>query len=561
MNVRQLCQIIAVGFAVLVGGRVCFAAEAPPVELPPMIVEETAKAPQWLYVNAEGTEFLSRCSAATTRAYIESWRRGMRLIRTLVPEDFLARMDVPPVMVLYAQDLKQPVSAEIQRALRRTQMNAAGSFSREFPGGEGYGYAPNMRLDDRDMHASFVYIDEGRFDADNLIVAPDYLRFHLERRVPLLPAWLIAGIDRTYREADFVQKPITFRPLVWTTPWEVDEMREDRERPRALLPANELFAPDSLRGPGNRHPERVKVLESQATLFFRWAIASSGPTRDALWRFSARAATEPVTEIMFEECFGFGFSELRDRLSDYLPGVMQTAQRIDPGRAPAASRPRIAIRPATPNEIARLRGEWERLAIGYVQGRFPQLRDRYADQARRTLRRAYDQGDRDPRLLATMGLCEIAAGNEAAARGFLQAAIDANVVRPRAYYEMARLHFADLKQAHSLPGLFSRNDLTPVLDLLQRGVLQAPPLPEAYGLLAEVWVRCNQAPTAADWTLLETGARLYARRPVVSFRIALAYARHGRKTEAEALLAAGADYITDDITRRQVDELRTALAR
>jgi hypothetical protein len=80
------------------------AADAPPapagkVELPPMLVEESISSVPWLYVNAGGTEFLSRCSASTTRALAGAWLEKMQLVRVLVPPEFLVRMDVPTVFV------------------------------------------------------------------------------------------------------------------------------------------------------------------------------------------------------------------------------------------------------------------------------------------------------------------------------------------------------------------------------------------------------------------------------------------------------------------------------
>src|SRR5687767_13716321 len=83
-----------------------------PVELPPMLVEESISTAPWLYVSVEGNEFLSRCSASTTRNFVEGWLAKMQLVRVLVPEEFLGRMDVPAVFVLYSQDLQQTVSAE-----------------------------------------------------------------------------------------------------------------------------------------------------------------------------------------------------------------------------------------------------------------------------------------------------------------------------------------------------------------------------------------------------------------------------------------------------------------
>ncbi|MBI4622387.1 MAG: hypothetical protein HY736_04080 [Verrucomicrobia bacterium] len=529
------------------------AAAAAPVVLPPMMVEESISSVPWLHVHAGGTEFLSRCSAYTTRQFVEAWLTKVQLLRVLVPEEFQARMDVPAVCVLYGQDLKQTVSAEIQRELQAGEARNGDS-----PPGSRVNIAPNMRLSDRDMHATIVYIDEAMFDGSNLSITAGHVRYILKGRVPDLPAWLVEGIERTYRRADFVLDPITLDPLVWHSQGESDALASDPTRPRALLPANELFVTDALRAVENQHPRRLETRASEQELFFRWAFVTGGPTREALWKFAVRAAEGPVTEEIFEASFGFGFSELRDRLSDYLPTAVEETAWIDPGRLPPL--PRIEVERATPNQIARVRGEWERLAIGYVQRRLPQVREPYIAQARRTLRRAFDAGDRDPRLLATMGLCEIDAGNEGGAREFLEPAIAAGVVRPRAYHEVARLRFADLRRGVPETKLFSFTELAPIFYPLRRALTQAPPLAEVFVLLAEAWARCEMAPAAAEFAELETGARLFARRPTVGFPIALALARHEKKAEAVAVLDASAGYATDENTRAGVTRLRAELA-
>jgi hypothetical protein len=523
------------------------------VELPPMMVEESVSTVPWLYVNAGGAEFLSRCSASTTRQFVEAWLAKMQLVRVLVPEEFLARTDVPTVVVLYAQDLQQTVSAEIQRELQAGDQRPGVS-----PPESRVNIAPNMRLADRDMHASIVYLDEALFDGATLSIAPGHVRYLLQGRVPELPAWLLAGIERTWRDADFVLEPITLRPLVWHDHGESEALASDPTRPRALLPANELFASDLAQADENHHPKRAATRAAEQELFFRWAVVSGGPMRNALWKFAARAAEGPVTEEMFEESFGFDFSELRDRLSDYLPKAVGETARIDPGRLPPL--PSVEVERATPNQIARVRGEWERLAIGHVQRRLPRVREPYIAQARRTLRRAFDAGDRDPRLLATMGLCEIDAGNPGGAREFLEPAVARGVVRPRAYYELARLRFAELTRGTPETKIFSYTELAPILGPLQRALTQAPALPEIFSLLAEAWARCETSPNTAEFAELETGARLFPHRPAVALPVARALARHGKKSEAVAVLDASAAHAANADTRAAMTRLRAQLA-
>jgi len=525
------------------------------VSLPPMMVEESTSSVPWLYVRAGDTEFLSRCSSGTTRQLVEAWLTGMQLVRVLVPEEFLGRMDVPSVFVLYSQDGEQTVSAEIQRELQaRDERRRPGDFE----SGARVDIALSMRLTDRDMHASIAYIDEAQFGEAVLSVAPGHVRYLLEARVPKLPAWLMEGIERAYRGADVVQEPITLGPLTWGNRSESAALAADPARPRALLPAGELFAIDPVRTAEYRHPRRVETRAAQQELFFRWAMVTGGATRAAFWTFAARAAEEPVTEEMFEACFGFGFSDLRDRLSDYLPKTVEAMPRIRPGRLPPL--PDFEVERATQSQVARVRGEWERLAIGYVQRRLPEVREPYIAQARRTLRRAYDAGDRDPRLLATLGLCEIDAGEEENARRYLEPAVAGGVRRPRAYFELARLRFADLQRGAPETKRHSFTELAPVITPLQQSLQQAPPLAEAAQLLGEAWARCEVSPNAAEFTELETNARRFAPQPKVTYALALALARHGRTAAAAAVIDASVPYPVDDDTRDAITRLRGELS-
>ncbi len=551
MRRASISLLLVAGLAALARGAES-APSAPPaadakVELPPMLVEESVSRVPWLYARAGGIEFLSRCSATTTRSLAEAWLAKLQLVRAFVPGQFLAQVDTPAVFVLYAQDLEHTVSAEIQRELRRDA---------DRPGG--VDIAPSMRLSDRDMTASIAYIDENLFDAASLGVSASHVRFLLNGRVPELPGWFTEGIERTYRRADFIQDPITVGPLVWLNPRESDALAGDASRPRTLLPASELFAPEAARAVEQRHPHRVAVRTATQELFVRWALVSGPATRDALWRFAALAAAGPVTEAQFEAAFGFGYADLRDRLSDYLPAAVNETVWIAPGKLPPT--PVIEIDRATPNQIARVRGEWERLAIGHVQRRLPQAREPYLAQARRTLRRAFDAGDRDPRLLASLGLLEVDAGNDAAALPFLEPAVAGGVVRPRAYHELARIRFDALRATAPATRDFSFTELAPVVGPLRRALTQAPPLPETCVLLGEAWARCETSPNAEEFAELLAGARHFWRRPEVAYPLALALQRHGRAADATSVLDACAGHAEDPPTRAGIARLRRELS-
>jgi hypothetical protein len=560
------------------------AAAGPVVELPAVMVEESSSAPPWLYAKANGTEYLSRCSEANTRRYIEGWSRALQVTETLVPEALLHRSAIPSVTILYSQQLSQTTSPELLRELKPDRPTDASHAGAPYS----YRFAPNMRLEDRDMYATFAYIDENtfattlsaqasfgylddknqenrgakktedasEFEARWMSATPGYVRFLLERRAPALPAWFIEGFDGVYRRTRLARGPIVFGKFFWVEAELTANLTQNEQYPRALLPASELFASDALRGPLNGNPKRVATMKAQVALFVRWALATSAETRAALWKFAALTAEQPATPELFAACFGFGYAELRDRLSDYLPQAVRDAPRVDTGKLPPLEP--LTIRRATPGEIARLRGEWERLAIAYVRTEQPQVQERYVFQARRTLRRAYDAGIRDPELLATMGLCEVAADDRPAAIAWLEKATAAGVVRPRAYQELARLRLAELRRAQP-SGPMTAAQLGPVLDLLRSAARQEPLLPEIFTALGEIWARHAVAPTTDDFALLEHGARTFARFPSVNLPLALALARHGRKEQASALLTEGLDYVYDEATRERFTGLRNSL--
>ncbi|HRP06153.1 MAG TPA: hypothetical protein PLV87_14660, partial [Opitutaceae bacterium] len=74
-----------------------------------------------------------------------------------------------------------------------------------------------------------------------------------------------------------------------------------------------------------------------------------------------------------------------------LPGAVEQPVTFRVAKVPKS--PAIKLRDATPLDVARIRGDWERLQISFVRKAFPDVVDKYVEQARKTLRKPYDQGD------------------------------------------------------------------------------------------------------------------------------------------------------------------------
>jgi hypothetical protein len=526
------------------------AAEAPPpgpvVELPPLLVEESASLPSWLYARADGTEYLSRCREATTRGYIEMRHSRMAWVRAIFPAALLARTQVDGVTVLSSQRLRTAANAEVVAEVlqARDRKSAAEGFRRATA-------APNLMLTDADIVGVFAHIDEGEFDRRKLTIASDYVRLLLVRRTPAPPAWLVEGLMAAYNAVLFEEPPVTLARLAWHSGEELRGLAKDTAAPRTLLPLAEVF---SGTGAAARHPA---IARAQAALLVRWALDPRNSARDGFARLAVRACEAPVTEDLLRETLGGGFADLRDRLSDYLPVALRETLRLELPAAPAA--PALEIRRATPAEIARVRGEWERLAVEFVRRRHAGHATRYTEQARRTLRRAYDAGERDPRLVASLGLLEADYGREPAATDLIGEALALGATRPRVALEAARRSWNAMTKGQPAETRFAAARLADVLDPLRGALDRAPLLPEIVELWCDAWARCQTPPNAADAQRIDAGARQFIAQPRVCLRAARALGRHGHAAEAIGLLGAGFLHAHDESTRAQFAQMFSAL--
>ncbi|MBI5380416.1 MAG: hypothetical protein HZA31_00810 [Opitutae bacterium] len=521
------------------------------VELPPLLVEES-KAPPWHYVAVTGAEFLSRCKDDTTEEFVCGWLRAQDLLKRILPPEFHCQMSVPHTLLLYSQSLKSSVSREVINEMVAQERQRPKARRRP----DAIGVMPNMRLNDRDAWASFVFLDEKR--APEIITCTSYhVLFVLDMRTPQLPPWFISGFVQLFEDVEFLRDALRVNPTRWLSDETTKAILLDPDFPRALLPMQELLA--TAPRITDKDPDWQRQLwRSQAALFIRWALDKKAPQRAAgFWKFVSRTCTEPLTEALFQECFGMDFADARDRLSDYLPTALRQSQ-LFPGEK--FTPPPIKLRPATDSEIARIKGDWERLEIGYVQRRFPALVEKYRDQAQHTLERSYNLGARDPRLQAALGLFHCDTKNPAMAREYLEAAVAARVTRPRAYYELAQLYLREVLAAPAgTNGKLSGAQAAPILELLLTARAQSPQLPEIYLLIGAIWERCADAPTAYHLAIMEEGARLFPRHPSLGALAALQLIRNGQTDRAAALIDFGLSFALVPESRALFEKLRSFL--
>ncbi len=447
------------------------------VMLPPIFVEESQfPPPRWRYVKLRGMEFLSCCDDATTGELVERVYHLNQRLAAFLPAEFRLRLSAPITFVLYGETQHPVDFKEMIAALQHPAGEAAALEAMTIR------YLPNFRLSARDEMAVF-YIPGSNFTGIGYIHLDEgFIRSAMAGRTPPLPPWFVEGMMALYQNSsledeDLYAAKFPFGSAQISLPNELfgSETKRlfdaDPNWKTKLLPVAELFSspppgnnagPDPNRNPAGDTAKDIRYARwwSQSALFVHWALSNGDDqSRAALWIFAQRAGEQPVTEAMFKEFFGLGYAEMDRRLADYLPKAVRAPIRVYSDVVPELQP--FSLRMATDAETSRIKGNVERLEVPYVRSKYPALTSKYLDQARRTLRRAYDRGARDPGLLEVMGLCECDAGDDASARPFLEAAARSGAVRPRAYYELARIRLQALRAGRSRDATSARPNRRP----------------------------------------------------------------------------------------------------
>lgn len=492
------------------------------VELPAFIVEDSQHHIAWRYASVPGIEVLSTCSARETERFLAAYAAVVTRFHAIVPEELLRRSVVPIDIVLldaatnaYAQEVTSAMVREEQRRFARRAADAladSAAPSLRGPGGVVLGGArsgsaprmrffPNLRFGEADSAVYFVVYRAFDFDPRELTLASDDVRYLLTGRVPALPWWYVNGMMTLFRTVQLHEDETRLLPFVWGSEATQKSLLKGIGVAAAFPPLLQVFA-----GAPPRDPlERVRG-DRVSALFIRWCLQRRA-TAEALTRFVARAATERPTPELFHACFGIDVSDV-DVASYFINRASSRPQFVDPPEP----MPDFAAhaRDASVQEIARIRGDWERRATNYVRQTRPELAAKYAEQTQRTLQRGLQQGDPDPQLLAIAGLSHCDTGDDAGARPLLELAVRARVRRPRAYFELARIRYADALAHPAGPdGTLSVLQTEDILSLLRENRTMAPPLLETYLLASDVWLHSGRPPVEADLAFLTEGMRLF----------------------------------------------------
>jgi hypothetical protein len=538
------------------------------IELPPLLVLGSRSTLVWHYGAAADLEVLSLCSDETTKDFMEEFYQLRQVLHALVPAELQVRFSVPLVHILCSDEMRDRLGQDVLTQLyHQADPSPEPDDNRPFLGRGGMALPsrpihalPNLRLQDTDTYTIFALLDEDQVHAQ-FALTPDYVSFLLQQRTPPLPAWFILGTMHLYELCRVGDRDIDVAPVAWVSS---DAVRMARKDPAAaakgLLPLEDiLIAPRLVAAPPEAAEAYRRLWGAEATLLVRWCLDEKGGNRrDALFQLADRASREPLTEALVRSCLGLDFGALRGQLARYLPRAAGQSLTLRPASPPESLT--LNLQRAAPADVARIKGDWERMEAAYVRPTYPEMSGPYQAEAQRTFHRAYDDGERDPRLLAAMGLWECDAGHDAAAEPLLTAAVQAGVIRPRAYAELARIRYlAARAKPGASEGRLDAQQTAYVLQPLLAGRAQLPPLLDATELFAELWFHTEMTPLPGDLEALDRGTVLFPRRIGLSYRTALLEAREGQWAIARRLVTHGLQTAPNPAVHDEFERLQRLL--
>jgi hypothetical protein len=385
----------------------------------------------------------------------------------------------------------------------------------------------------------------------------EYIRFLLASVEPRGPAWFEEGVAQIFMAMDVTRTEITVGKLedpntisveaafATETGTTTNAPAQDRDfnaalAHRGLLPMGDLLAvahdsPEALNPVGG-------TWAKQCYAFVHWALyGNNGSHQKGFITFLARLAKEPLSEALFKDCFKKSYKDMGFDLRSYIEMTDHTIAGVRAGKGEKLpDAPPVELREATEAEIGRITGDTLRLTG-------------HAAAARAALTAPYIRGQRDPALLAAIGLLERVDGDEARARKFLEAAVHEKVQRPRAYLELARMRFAEG------PDRFTPEQTIAVLTPLFSTRSQRPPLPEVYELIAETWARSAVTPGPDHLAVLDEGIRFFPKDHALVYATAVQKIRAGLLPDAKALISRGLRVAPDVAARTKFETLQASL--
>jgi len=526
----------------------------PLVTLPAFHVVDTRILPDpevWNYAQVSGFEILSSASGSRSREVAQDFLRFHRAVAAVWPlERMNASVDASIVLCTSGKELKAFVPKDIITNANQTL---------------------SLSLEDHE-HAAIV-INLNAIDGDNQssskLLHTEYIHFIVNRIGPRAPLWLKSGLEATLESLVYTENQCAIRAQqdllieerkafsnrlsdAVSRGKQVNDFANEDTRYRELLKQagvitlKDLFVTnDDASAKESLLSSEPYVKQSQAFITF-CLLSNKGKYRDAFTQFAYLSARLPQTEALFENCFHMGYDAM---MALFWANTENLSNRgfdiIGKDGKLVSEMSKLEFKPATDAQSSRIRADAQRMAGRTEDGRY-------------SLIAAYMRGQRDPDLLAALGLAEYAAGKEDRAYQFLEAAIQTNTKAPRAYVTHVIIQLKKIIPPDTNKKL-TVNQVAGMLKLLFKAKALMPPLQEVYEQIAQVWMNSLVNPMQGHLQILNQGLVLFPYDTELFCLDAKLYSRIGMKSEALHILDLGYSLNIDPAERLKLIQLKASL--
>lgn len=522
------------------GSMVCRAAEEPVaptgpiIELPKFEVTDSRVLPQpekWLYAEIPGFEILSNMSRSGTQRFVKDFLLLQEAMNVIMPGLRAGPVAVPTSLILTGRG--DAFSAFIPA--NRDDMSRNSIF---------------LRDNERGAIVVDFQLAELRLEDSTTIESDPYRSFYGEffryiiRRNSLQkpPVWFEEGLVQLFASIEFQKKWINFAMIGDGFGGEKTGDFNRMLNNRGLMPMAELLADP---------PKRTGTFfNAQAYAFVHMCLYGRNQKyQRPFLQFVNRLGREPLSEELFKECFKMDYKKMALELRGYIGFTDHKYMQFNAKKGQALpDPPPFELRDAPDAVVGRIKGEALRLAG-------------QRSAAHNALIAPYVRGERDPRLLAALGLNEKLAGNDDRARKFLEAASNAKVDRARAYLELARLRLdAERAKLKGTEGRLDQDQVASVLTPLFTARKTPPPMAEVYTLIAETWSLSAAPPARENFDVVIEGVRTFPRDTALVLAATLLAAKRGFPEHAGGLARLGARVATEPGEKNRFEMLAEAFA-
>lgn len=501
------------------------------VELPSFVVTEMRELPppeSWRYVEVPGYEIISSLSARETRRFVRDFQLLQQAIGVVWPALAQVRQGQPAMIILcnrddefdrfVPEDRRDPVDIPTSVFVNDDERSGiVVDFIRRPPPFEDVGGSAEDSEDTAIAEAEFMSETDPYRE-----FYLQYFRAMIRRGMSQPPRWLEEGLVQLLASMNFSERSVEVGRI-----GEGGDLDFTTRLQRAgLLPFADLFS--------NERPERFeeRTYSAQCYAFVHLGLFGDNHRyQPAFQKLVAQALRGPITEEIFKECFGLTYKQMGIVIRGYTQFTSYKSPQYRAKKGSAGFEVNdVEPRAATQAEVGRLQGEVYRLSG-------------YPDRARLALIAPYVRGERDPRLLAALGLHELSTGQTARARTFLEAAAAGKVERPRAWLELARLRLAEYKLATGETAApLNEDQFNKVLDPLLMARSQRPALPEVYEEIGFLWADATRPPGPEDLRVIYEGALTFPTRMRLIYTAASLAVAYGQPSDARALVEHGLTY-------------------